>query len=170
MKNPITRRSFLKSSVAAAAVGSFTGGVPISASAQSSKGASDVIAQENKHEGALDWQLTKIRLDKRNGFRSPWIEGYCSKQSVAAGETIDIMVSTDPLEQFVIEIFRTGYYGGRGARLMTVLGPFSGRKQSTPPVGENDFANVAGMPPLPPLYQPNGSAVFIWGDCDARDR
>jgi hypothetical protein len=136
MKNPIPRRTFLKSSALAAAAGTLPGGLPSSASAQSAKADSGLIARENQKEGALDWQLTRIRLDKRNGFRSPWIEGYCSKQSVAAGESIDIMVSTDPPEQFVIEIFRTGYYGGRGARLMTALGPFTGTKQPVPPVGE----------------------------------
>ena len=31
------------------------------------------------------------------------------------GETIDIMVSTDPSARFEIEIFRMGYYGGKGA-------------------------------------------------------
>src|SRR5262245_5871646 len=58
-------------------------------------GADDIIARENSQLGALDWQLTRVRAD-REGFRSPWIEGYCSKQSVKAGETIDIMVSTRP--------------------------------------------------------------------------
>ena len=76
----------------------------------------NLIRDENRKPGALDWQLTRVRADK-DGFRSPWIEGYCSKQSVKAGETIDIMVSTDPPRRFTIEIFRMGYYGGRGARL-----------------------------------------------------
>jgi hypothetical protein len=52
------------------------------------------------------------------------IEGYCSRQSVKAGESLDIFVSTQPSARFKIEIFRTGYYGGKGARLMTELGPF----------------------------------------------
>ena len=55
-----------------------------------------LIERENAKPGATDWQLTRIRLDSRDGFRSPWIEGYCSKQSVKPGETIEIMVSTDP--------------------------------------------------------------------------
>ena len=54
------------------------------------------IQTENRKPGADDWQLTRVRLDSRDGTRSPWIEGYCSKQSVSAGETIDIYVSTDP--------------------------------------------------------------------------
>src|SRR5262249_22763026 len=79
--------------------------------------APNIIQRENAQAGARDWQLTRLRLDSISGFRSPFIEGYCSKQSVKAGETIDIMVSTNPPGRFQIEIFRMGYYGGRGARL-----------------------------------------------------
>ncbi len=95
---------------------------------------SNPIQIENAKPGADDWQLTRVRLDKNLGFRSPWIEGYCSKQSVKPGETIDIMVSTNPARSFQIEIFRTGYYAGKGARLMKTIGPLSGRTQPTPPV------------------------------------
>jgi hypothetical protein len=94
-----------------------------------------LIAQENQKPGANDWQLTRVRLDKTRGFRSPFIESYCSRQSVEAGETLDIMVSTNPPGRFQIEIFRMGYYGGRGARLMATLGPFQGKMQSDPEIG-----------------------------------
>ena len=102
-------------------------------------GRSNLIQQENAKPGSLDWQLTRVRLDKVGGFRSQWIEGYCSKQSLQSGESIDIMVSTDPPRPFQIEIFRTGYYGGRGARLMTTLGPFQGKKQAVPVLGEKNL-------------------------------
>ena len=46
------------------------------------------------------------------------------------------MVSVNPARKFTIEIFRTGYYSGRGARLMTTLGPFDGATQPDPDVGE----------------------------------
>src|SRR5688500_6846173 len=95
-----------------------------------------LIRQEDQREGARDWQLTRIHVDSRSGYRSPRIEGYCARQSVQAGERLDIMVSTRPAARFQIEIFRTGYYGARGARLMSVLGPFQGREQPDPPVGE----------------------------------
>lgn len=95
------------------------------------------IQQENAKAGSTDWQLTRVRLDKgAGGFRSPFIEGYCSRQSVKAGEALDIFVSTNPAARFKIEIFRTGYYGGRGARLMTELGPFDGIEQPVPAEGE----------------------------------
>ncbi len=98
----------------------------------------NLIRDENSKPGALDWQLTRVRADA-DGFRSPWIEGYCSKQSVKAGETIDIMVSTNPARRFEIEVFRMGYYGGRGARLMTRLGPFEGKVQPTPKPGAKNI-------------------------------
>jgi hypothetical protein len=97
-----------------------------------------LIAEENRQPGSRDWQLTRVRADQ-NGFRSAWIEGYCSKQSVRAGESIDIMVATDPPRPFRIEIFRTGYYGGRGARLLMTLGPFDGRAQPIPAPGPKDL-------------------------------
>ena len=95
-----------------------------------------LIRDENAKPGARDWQLSRMRLDKTTGFRSPWVEGYCSRQSVLAGESLDIMVSTNPPARYKVEVFRMGYYGGRGARLMTSLGPFKGTKQPDPPVGE----------------------------------
>jgi len=96
------------------------------------------IVEENHHPGARDWQLTRVRADSA-GYRSPWIEGYCSRQSVAAGETIDIMVSTDPPRPYRIEIFRMGYYGARGARLMQTIGPLEGAVQPTPTPAEKNL-------------------------------
>ena len=107
---------------------------------------SDLIRDENQKPGALDWQLTRVRLDKNN-YRSPWIEGYCSKQSVLAGESLDIMVSTDPPVKFKIEVFRTGYYGGKGARLMTTLGPLQGTAQPIHPWVRNGCVNATGSRP-----------------------
>lgn len=105
------------------------------------------IRIENEKQGATDWQLTRVRLDTNLGFRSPWIEGYCSRQSVAAGEKLEIMVSTNPAKKFKIEIFRTGYYGGRGARLMTTIGPLEGRSQRTPEtVGERRLVECRWEP------------------------
>lgn len=79
-----------------------------------------------------------MRVDASR-YRSPWIEGYCSKQSVRAGESIDIKVSTDPQRQFRLEIFRTGYYAGTGARLITTIGPIQGKAQPTPALGPKNL-------------------------------
>ncbi|NND08202.1 MAG: hypothetical protein HKN87_17620 [Saprospiraceae bacterium] len=102
------------------------------------KGHSNAIERENQKEGSLDWQLTRVRLDDQQ-YRSPWIEGYCSKQSVRAGEDLDIMVSTTPARPFMLEIFRTGYYQGRGARLVTTVGPIQGTAQPVPEPGDKNI-------------------------------
>ncbi len=102
-------------------------------------------AQENQREGARDWQLTRIRLD-RDGFRSPWVEGYCSRQSVQAGQRIDIMVSADPARRVLLEIFRSGYYGGRGARKMAEYGPKLVTPQPTPKPGSKNIHECRWAP------------------------
>lgn len=89
------------------------------------------IVRENRETGADDWQLTRVRPDG-SGFRSPWIEGYCNRQSVAAGEMLEVMVSTDPPSPYRLEIFRMGWYGGKGARLMRTFEGLQGKTQATP--------------------------------------
>ncbi len=98
-----------------------------------------LIARENAREGARDWQLTRVRVDGLDGTRSRWIEGFATKQSVRAGESIDFKVSTDPVGKFSIDVFRMGYYAGRGARRMVTLGPFNGKTQPTPGPGAKDI-------------------------------
>ncbi|GEM_PF-4312599 len=57
---------------------------------------SDLIRHENQHDATTDWQLTYTRVDPKTRWRSPRIEGYVSKQSVRAGNALDIFVSTNP--------------------------------------------------------------------------
>ena len=134
---PFSRRSFIKGASSAALIASASGASAVAEPRQPS-----LIRRENRKEGALNWQLTRVRVDK-DGFRCPTIEGYCSKQSVLAGETIDIKVSASPAVEFSIEVFRMGYYAGRGARLMSVLGPFKATPQPTPKPGKKNIHECA---------------------------
>jgi hypothetical protein len=95
----------------------------------------DLIRTENARPGTRDWMLTNVVIDPATKYRSPAIEGYCSHASIRAGETLSIFVSTRPASPFTIDIYRTGYYGGTGGRLMARLGEFAGRPQPDPPVG-----------------------------------
>ncbi len=127
--NGLSRRHFIRRSAATAWAGALA---PMVASAAER---ASLIVEENRNAGSLDWQLTRVKLDKPQGVRASAVEGYCSRQSVLAGEALDIFVSTAPAARFTIEIFRTGYYGGRGARLMATLGPFDGQPQAVPAMG-----------------------------------
>jgi hypothetical protein len=103
------------------------------------------IQVENEKAGSRDWQLTRVRVDSSR-YRSPWIEGYCSKQSVKAGESITLFVSTKPARKFKIEFFRTGYYAGKGARLMLTTDELNGFEQQTPSPGEKDLHECRWKP------------------------
>ncbi len=100
--------------------------------------ADNLIQTENRREGSTDWQLTRVRV-AGSECRSVPIEGYCSHQSIAAGETLDIMVSTNPSRDFRLEVFRTGYYGGRGARLLKTVERIEGSTQSDPEPGDKNL-------------------------------
>ena len=106
--------------------------------AESAADGPNVIQRENAREGSTDWQLTRVRLDKSDGCRSPGDRRLllASRASRRARRSRSWSPPTRPRSSS-IEIFRTGYYGGRGARLMTTLGPFDGKPQPMPPAGTN---------------------------------
>jgi hypothetical protein len=128
---PLDRRQLL-TGLAGASV--LAGGVQAGQTGQP-KPQRDLIRQENDREGTTDWQLTYTRVDPKTRFRSPMIEGYAGKQSVRAGDAIEFFVSTNPATSFFIDLYRLGYYQGKGGRHMTRLGPFEGKVQETPVVG-----------------------------------
>ncbi|MCB1225903.1 MAG: hypothetical protein KDK99_08855 [Verrucomicrobiales bacterium] len=133
------RRRFLRTTSA-------LGLVPSLATATAASAAQpDLIRRENERAGS-DFQLTRVRLDSAKGYRSSLIEGYCSHQSIRAGETLKLFVSTQPAARFTVEIFRMGYYGGAGARLMQVLGPLPGRPQPTPTLADQRLMECAWEP------------------------
>ena len=128
-QSALTRRELLKR----AAHASLAGVVASTASgAQPTRGRDDVIARENARPGTTDWQLTFIRSQN---LRSEMIEGYCSRTSARAGESIDVFVSAKPATDVHLDIYRMGYYGGKGGRHMARLGPFAVKAQPVPVVG-----------------------------------
>ena len=92
----------------------------------------DLIKSENAKPGTDDWRLDRV------GSRTAPIQGYADKQSVAAGEKIGLKISTAPAVPFKVEIFRTGYYGGKGARKMKEIGPLEGKPQTIPEPSQGD--------------------------------
>jgi hypothetical protein len=93
------------------------------------------VRAENAKTGSLDWLLQRTAIDPKTKYRCPWIEGYCSQTSLRPGETVTFHVSTNPASRFTLDIYRMGYYGGTGGRLMKRLGPFPGAPQPDPVEG-----------------------------------
>jgi hypothetical protein len=107
---------------------------------------SELIRAENEKPGTTDWQLTYTRIDPATKFRCPWIEGYVSRTSLRAGESLDLMVSTRPPGAFTVDIYRLGYYGGAGGRHLLYLGPFAGQPQPDPPVADQRLRECQWSP------------------------
>lgn len=153
----VRRRDVLKGTAAAGL--SIATGVnllpnAVGASSASKPVSENLIQQENAKPGTRDWLLTNTRTlpGKINKIlpdgRCPWIEGYCSANSVRTGEKLQVMVSVNPESAFTLEIFRTGYYNGDGARLMKRFDSLKGITQPDPPIGENYVCECQWEPAL----------------------
>lgn len=107
------------------------------------------IVVENQKPGTRDWVLSKIDTvinptnplgeDQPHYERSKKIEGYASQTSYAAGETVKLFVSTNPVSDFTVDVYRMGHYQGKGGRLVHRAGPLAGRAQPTPEDGERNL-------------------------------
>ncbi|MEO2011239.1 MAG: N,N-dimethylformamidase beta subunit family domain-containing protein [Pirellulaceae bacterium] len=136
-KRGIHRRDLIKGTAAAGLA--FTVGV--GGEPQAAAPADDnPIRKENAKPGTRDWLLTKTDVSNNEPvelWRSPRVEGYCSTTSVSTGDTLKVMVSTNPVSEFSLEIFRTGYYGGTGGRSMKKFESIQGKTQPDPAIGEH---------------------------------
>jgi hypothetical protein len=128
----LTRREMLKR---AAGAGLVAATAPFAAAASSPSRRSEAIVEENRKPGTSDWMLAKTRVDPVAQYRCPWIEGYCSRTSVRAGETLELKVSANPASSVTIDVYRLGYYGAKGGRHLRTLGPFEGKPQPDPGTG-----------------------------------
>lgn len=129
MSRELNRRGLLRSAVAA-------GFVPAVAAPVRVSHGSTLVSAENERPGTREWMINNVRVDPATKYRCPWIEGYASRTSVRAGESISFHVSTNPASPFTIDVYRLGYYQGHGGRLMASLGSFTGSVQPDPPIGE----------------------------------
>jgi len=90
------------------------------------------IVIENQKPGTTSWQLTRKASD---GVGQ--IKGYASSTSVNKGDTIDFHISVDKAQNYMIEIYRMGWYQGKGGRLVTSIGPLQGMRQPQPIADHN---------------------------------
>ena len=138
----IGRRGLLRASLAAGLPAPLGADQPQRADLPPAPARSDRVRRENDRPGTTDWQLTYTRVDA-GGYRCPWVEGYVTRQSLKAGETLELCVSTDPPTPFHVELYRLGYYGGAGGRLVAKYGPFEGTAQPMPPEGPGRIRECA---------------------------
>ena len=80
---------------------------PLSASA-------NPVPRENLRPGATSWSLDQTARRRR-------IEGYASEVSVLPGRRVHFHVSTFPAARYRIVLYRSGWYRGKGARIVACI-------------------------------------------------
>ena len=85
----------------------------------------NAIIEENKLAGspATEWDI--------NGWGDPSIQGFGHDISINRGDRIDFKIKTDSTD-YRIDIYRMGYYGGCGARLVDSFKPSATLPQQQP--------------------------------------
>ena len=105
-----------------------------------------VIWRENQKAGNWGW----IASAAPNGA----IEGYGSQLSVVAGQTVELHVRTDPAAPYRVAVYRLGWYGGAGARLVSCEPSCPGKRQ-----GKNRRGRAR---PTPPMNPTTGELAASW--------
>jgi hypothetical protein len=83
------------------------------------------VVEENRLPGApsTEWDI--------NGWGDPTIQGFGHDISIDRGETIHFKIATDSTD-YRVDIYRMGYYGGMGARLVDSIRPSAALPQVQP--------------------------------------
>ncbi len=89
--------------------------------------------RENAEPGSDAWQFWRFG-DRPADDVAGQIKGYASATSVDHGETITFQVSVASPQPYRLEIYRLGWYGGAGGRLMRTLDGLSGTHQPDCPI------------------------------------
>jgi hypothetical protein len=93
------------------------------------KGLPPPIAQENRERGTTAWRLAGPR-ELLGGERRGSIEGYVSSDAVLPGQAENVYVSAPGAHTVIVSVYRMGWYGGTGGRLVLESEPLPARRQS----------------------------------------
>jgi hypothetical protein len=86
----------------------------------------NAIVLENCYPGTASWKLGNTPTVSAGG-----IEGYATAQSINRGSSLDLKIRTAAGVSYSAYVYRSGYYGGSGGRLFSVLSGFVGAAQAS---------------------------------------
>ncbi|HEV2980720.1 MAG TPA: N,N-dimethylformamidase beta subunit family domain-containing protein [Solirubrobacteraceae bacterium] len=92
------------------------------------KGSPPSVAQENRARGTTTWRLAGPR-ELLGGERHGSIEGYVSSDALLAGQAENVYVSALGAHTVTVSIYRMGWYGGTGGRLVLESDPLPALRQ-----------------------------------------
>ncbi len=103
----------------------------LSARSAKAQGCANPVACENQLQGVPDWQT----------WGDNTLEGFATDISVNAGQTINFKINTTATS-YVINIYRLGYYGGLGGRLIATINPSATLPQQQPACMTDSTTNL----------------------------
>src|SRR5438046_6797601 len=75
------------------------------------------IVLENRHPGSDLWHLPWPGFQVADDVALQ-IKGFAASATTHPGGDVELKVTVTPAQQFQVDVFRLGYYGGLGARHM----------------------------------------------------
>jgi hypothetical protein len=92
------------------------------------EGAPPSIAAENRARGTSAWRLPGPAYEL-GGAAHGAIAGYVAEQAIAPGEAQSVYVSAPRAHTVTVRVYRMGWYGGLGGRLVLASAPLPARGQ-----------------------------------------
>jgi hypothetical protein len=91
-------------------------------------GAPPSIAAENRARGTSAWRLPGPAYEL-GGAAHGTISGYVAEQAIAPGELQRVYVRAPGAHTVTVRVYRMGWYGGSGGRLVLASAPLPARRQ-----------------------------------------
>ncbi len=89
--------------------------------------AHNTIVLENQKAGTTTWKITDLATNDE-------IAGYADATSINKGQALNLKISLAPAGQYSLDVYRLGYYGGTGARLIASVMELNGMTQTYPTI------------------------------------
>jgi hypothetical protein len=90
--------------------------------------AQNAIVLENQKNGTTDWQIAGTLATNNE------IAGYGDASSVNKGQALNLKVSLAQAGKYNLDVYRLGYYGGTGGRLISSVTGLNGVTQAAPTI------------------------------------
>jgi hypothetical protein len=87
--------------------------------------AQNAIVIENQKAGTTAWKITNLAMNDE-------ITGYGDATSINRGQSLNLKISLAQAGKYNLEIYRLGYYGGKGGRLVFSVSGLYGVTQAEP--------------------------------------
>jgi hypothetical protein len=91
------------------------------------------VVLENQQPGSDQWHLGLPGYDTADDAVGQ-IKGYAGATSVNKGQPISFFITVNPTQTYTIDLYRMGWYQGKGGRLMQHVSPLDGVQQPACPV------------------------------------